>query len=302
MNNLPNLAYRHIENHIFKVREVYVMVDYHLAALFQVQTKRLNEQVKRNIKRFPTSFMFQLTKQEWDNLRSQFATATKESNLQSQFATAKRRTLPYVFTEQGVAMLSAVLNSDIAINVSVQIIEAFVKLRQMLSENSFINLRLDKLEQNQLISEEKFKQVFQALESKKEIPSQGVFFDGQVFDAYELTSKIIRSAKKSIVLIDNYIDETTLTHLAKKDKQVKVILLTKNIHKSIQLDVAKANTQYGNFILKEFNKSHDRFLMIDHIKIYHLGASLKDLGKKWFAFSKLNISTVKTLLNTIKSL
>lgn len=131
------------------------------------------------------------------------------------------------------------------------------------------------------------------------IPTQGVFFDGQVFDAYELTSKIIRSAKKNIVLIDNYIDESSLTHLSKKTKAVKVLLLTKTISKQLTLDVKKANEQYSNFELKTFTKSHDRFLIIDNTEVYHLGASLKDLGKKWFAFSKLDKSSVRSILKEI---
>ena len=133
-----------------------------------------------------------------------------------------------------------------------------------------------------------------------EIPAQGVFFDGQIFDAYQLASKIIRSAKQSIVLIDNYIDENTLTHLAKKTIPVKVLLLTKKINRQLVLDVKKANEQYGNFDIKTFNKSHDRFLIIDNAEVYHLGASLKDLGKKWFAFSKLDKNSVENILKAIE--
>jgi len=289
-----------IENRIFTFRRVQVMVDYHLAELYGVDTKRINEQVKRNIKRFPQSFMFQLSASEWESLQSQIATTEKESNLRSQFATTKRRTLPYVFTEQGVAMLSAVLNSDTAVSVSIQIMDAFVKMRYILLDNSLINYRLDKVERKQIETDQKFEQVFKALESKDVIPTQGVFFDGQVFDAYELTSKIIRSAKKSIVLIDNYIDESTLTHLSKKDKNVKLMLLSKNLGKQLTLDIQKANEQYGNIELKVFDKSHDRFLIIDGSDVYHLGASLKDLGKKWFAFSKIDKSSVDSILKSIK--
>jgi hypothetical protein len=132
-----------------------------------------------------------------------------------------------------------------------------------------------------------------------EIPNQGVFFDGQVFDANKLASKIIRSAQKSIVLIDNYIDESTLTHLAKKNNQVKVLLLSKTINKQLALDVKKANEQYGDFEIKEFSKSHDRFLIIDESEVFHLGASLKDLGRKWFAFSQLNKNSVESILKSI---
>ncbi|MCX6308150.1 MAG: ORF6N domain-containing protein [Bacteroidia bacterium] len=302
MNNITTKSQTHIENRIFSVRGFQVMTDYHLADLFNVETKRLNEQVKRNINRFPLSFMFQLTTMEWDALQSQIATTEESQNLKSQIATSSwggKRKLSYVFTEQGVAMLSAVLNSETAINVSIQIMDAFVIMRQILLEKSLINLRFHKIELKQLETDQKFEQVFKALESKNVIPSQGVFFDGQVFDAYELASKIIRSAQKSIVLIDNYIDESTLTHLAKKNKLVKVLLLTKTINKQLALDVKKANEQYGNFEIQEFNKSHDRFIIIDDSEVFHLGASLKDLGKKWFAFSQLNRNSVENLLVSI---
>jgi len=299
MNNELSISQKHIENRIFTIRAVQVMLDYHLAELFIVETKRLNEQVKRNTKRFPLSFMFQLTLSEWDKLQSQIATTEISDDLRSQIATAKRRTLPFVFTEQGVAMLSAILNSDTAINVSIQIMDTFVKMRQIVLQNSLINLRLDKIEIKQLDNEQKFEQVFKALESKNTIPNQGVFFDGQVFDAYELATKIIRSAKATIVLIDNYMDESTLTHLSKKIKEVKVLILTKTVSKQIILDIKKANEQYGNFEIKPFSKSHDRFLIIDHTEVYHLGASLKDLGKKWFAFSKLEKNSIANILNEI---
>lgn len=299
MGNELILSQKEIESRIFTIRNTQVMVDYHLAELYQVETKRLNEQVKRNNKRFPEHYMFQLTQKEWEDLQSQIATAERNNNLQSQFATAKRRTLPYVFTEQGVAMLASVLNSDVAIKVSIQVIDTFIELRKLLNTNIGLLQRMDGLERKQIETDHKFEQVFKALEDKNKLPHQGVFFDGQTFDAYELTSKIIRSAKQSIILIDNYIDETTITHLAKKDKKVKVLLLSKNNTKQLLLDVKKANEQYGNFQVKPFSKSHDRFLIIDEKEVYHLGASLKDLGKKWFAFSKMDISLVQPLLDEI---
>jgi hypothetical protein len=158
---------------------------------------------------------------------------------------------------------------------------------------------MDGIERKQLETDQKFEQVFKALESKNIIPNQGIFFNGQVFDAYELASKIIRSAKKSIVLIDNYIDESTLTHLSKKTKAVKVVLLTKTMSNQLTLDVKKANEQYGNFEIREFASSHDRFLIIDNSDVYRLGASLKDLGKKWFAFSKMDKSSVSSIIREI---
>ena len=271
------------------------MMDFHLAALYDVETKRINEQVKRNFRRFPANFMFQLTKTEWDYLQSQIAT-TNTQLLPPHSATAKRRTLPYAFTEQGVAMLSSVLKSDTAIDVSIKIIEAFVEMRKIIFDNNLIHFRIDKIERKQLESEEKFDLIFKALENKNEIIEQGIYFEGQIFDSYSITSKIIRSAKKSIILVDNYIDETTLLHLTKKNIKVKVILMTKNISNQILLDVKKANEQYPEFILKKFDFSHDRFLIIDEIKVYHLGASLKDLGKKWFAYTELNKNSVESIL------
>ncbi len=172
---------------------------------------------------------------------------------------------------------------------------AFVSMRKFLIENANIFQRLDRIELKQLESDKKFEILFDAMESKQLVPTQGIFYDGQVFDAYKLVSDIVRSAKQSIVLIDNYIDDNTLTILSKKEKSIKVTLLTKTISKQLSLDIAKANDQYGNFEIKEFSKSHDRFLIIDEIEVYHLGASLKDLGKKWFAFSKMEMPVLELL-------
>jgi len=171
-------------------------------------------------------------------------------------------------------------------------------LRDYLLKGYAINQRISCIENNVENLAEKINAISMQIQSSV-IPNQGVFFDGQVFDAYELASRIIRSAKKNIVLIDNYIDESTLTHLAKKNKLVKVLLLSKTINKQLALDVKKANEQYGDFEIQEFNKSHDRFLIIDGSEVFHLGASLKDLGKKWFAFSQLNKNSVENILESI---
>lgn len=290
MSNNIILSQLQIESLIFVVRGVQVMLDNDLAELYQTETKYINRAIKRNPNRFPSDFAFQLDDKEWENLKFQLGTSSSHGG---------RRTPPYAFTEQGVAMLSAVLQSDSAIKVSIQIIKAFVEMRKLIANHSGLLQRMDGIERKQLDTDQKFERIFKALESKNEIPTQGVFFDGQVFDAYEIASKIIRSAKKNIVLIDNYIDESTLTHLSKKTKAVKVLLLTKAITKQLTLDVKKANEQYGNFELQPFTKSHDRFLIIDHREVYHLGASLKDLGKKWFAFSKLDKNSVANILNEI---
>jgi hypothetical protein len=301
MSKEMSISQQQIENRIFNVRGEQVMLDSDLAEMYQVETKVLNQAVSRNIDRFPDDFMLQLTQEEWDNLRTQIAT----SSLRSQNVTLNnnrgkhRKYLPYVFTEQGVSGLSGVLKSETATKMHVAIMRTFIGLRKLISNNQLVVHRLDLIERKQLETDQKFEQVFKALESKDIIPNQGVFFDGKVFDAYELASKIIRSAKKSIVLIDNYMDESTLIHLNKKNEKVKVTLLTKNIPKHLALDVKKVNEQYGNFEIKAFDKSHDRFLIIDDFEVYHLGASLKDLGKKWFAFSKMDRSSVSNILKEI---
>jgi hypothetical protein len=287
------ISQKQIESRIFSIRNNQVMIDRDLAEMYQVEVKRLNEQVKRNIERFPESFRFQLTEDEKNELVAncdRFETLKHSSNN------------PYAFTEQGVAMLSAVLRSETAIKVSIQIMGAFVEMRKILSNHSGLLQRMEGFERKQIETDQKFEQVFKALESKDVIPTQGVFFDGQIFDAYELASKIIRSAKESIMLIDNYIDENALTHLAKKGKGVNALLLTKTISKQLKLDLQKANEQYGGFEAKAFGQSHDRFLIIDGKEVYHLGASLKDLGKKWFAFSKMETQSVDGIMKEIKEL
>ena len=284
------ISQQQIENRIFTIRGEQVMLDRDLAELYQVETRALNQAVKRNSERFPETFCFQLNDEEVNSMVSQNVIPSK------QHLGGHR---PYVFTEQGVAMLSAVLRSTVAVQVSIQIINAFVQMRKLVGQNTVQQLRFSAIENKLIEHDHKFEQLFKALE-QNELPQKGIFFEGQVFDAYAFTSKIIRSAKKSIILIDNYIDETTLTHLAKKEKKVKVVLLSKNSSKQLKLDIKKANEQYGNFTLKPFAQSHDRFLIIDHEEVYHLGASLKDLGKRWFAFSKMDKSWVDKILKEVQ--
>ncbi len=269
-----------------------------MAEFYGVTTKRLNEQVKRNIERFPEEFMFQLRSMEMEGLVSQ--TAIPDS-LRSQNATLKnargkhRKYLPYVFTEQGVAMLSGILKSEVAVNVSIQIINAFVAMRRFLASNVEVFQRLETVERKQIEHDQKIDQIFNAIEERDIIPKQGIFYDGQVFDAYQFVSDLIRTAKNSIILIDNYIDDTVLAHLTKRKKNVKVLLLTKNISKQLLLDIKKFNDQYSTIEIKEFKNAHDRFLIIDEKIVYHFGASLKDLGKKWFAFTKMDIDASEML-------
>ena len=274
-----------IQSRIHTLRGVQVMLDMDLAALYMVETRILNQAVKRNRERFPGRFCFQLSDGEFEILKSQIVMSSWGG----------RRTNPYAFTEQGVAMLSAVLKSDVAIEISVKIIDAFVAMRRFIFANAQVFQRLDTLEIKQLETDEKIDHVLNAMESKEIQLKQGIFFDGQIFDAYQFVSDLFRSAEESIVIIDNYIDDSVLVHLAKRNKDVKVALFTKNISRSLALDVKKFNEQYPAIEIKEFKNSHDRFVIIDNTAVYHFGASLKDLGKKWFAFSKMDIKAVEML-------
>jgi len=267
-----------IQNRIYTLRDVQVMLDKDLAIFYGVKPIRLREQVKRNIKRFPSDFMFQLTEEEVDYMVSQNAIPSKQHLGGS---------LPLVFSEQGVATISAVLTSERAIEINIQIMRAFVAMRRFIASNAKVFQRLDNIEQKQLGVDKKFKQIFDALEKRQIIPKKGVFFEGQIFDAHVLVSKIIRSAKNSIIIIDNYIDDTVLTLLTKRKKSVTVKIFTKTISKQLALDLKKYNSQYPPVEIKKFQYAHDRFIIIDDKEVFHFGASLKDLGKKWFAFSKL---------------
>lgn len=294
-----------IQNKIYTLRGLQIMLDKDLAELYQVETKNLNKAVKRNIERFPPNFMFQLTQNEYDHLRFHFGTSSLDDDLSSTFQSIEnvdikehggRRYLPYAFTEQGVAMLCTILRSKIAIDVSIQIIDTFVQMKKLISNNTLLFQKLDLLEQKQYKTDNKVNMILNALEDKSIKPKQGIFYEGEFFDAYIFVSDLIKSATKKIVLIDNYIDETVFTLLSKKNKNTIVTIYTKNITKQLQLDLVKYNSQYSKIELKKFTSSHDRFLILDDNRVYHIGASLKDLGKKWFAFSKLDIDANEILV------
>lgn len=295
MNELA--VQRSIEDKIFTIRGMQVMLDRDLAELYEIETKVFNQAVKRNESRFPDDFRFQLTEAEYQNLRSQIVT----SSLRSQIVTLKSnrgkhtKYLPYAFTEQGVSMLSAVLKSDIAVDISVKIIRSFVNMRKITSNNALVFQRLETLEQKQFSNDEKFNKIFEAIEAKSIKPTQGIFYDGEVYDAYLFVSNLIKSAKKSIVLVDNYLDESVLIMLSKRHTNVTATIYTKNITAQLELDIKKHNAQYQKITLKKFDASHDRFLIIDSKELYHIGASLKDLGKKWFAFSKFEMESFDIL-------
>ena len=278
-------AVGNIKNMIFSFRGIQVMIDRDLAELYGVPTKRLNEQVKINLNRFPDSFRFQLT----DNEKIELVAIC------DRFKKLKHSSVnPYAFTEQGIAMLSAVLHSQTAIDISIKIMEAFVGMRNFILNNATIFQRLNKIEQKQLDSDKKFEMLFNALESSNLKPKQGIFYDGQIFDAYKFVTGLIKAAEKSVVLIDNYVDETILT-LFSKNQKIDVTIYTKTMNKQMKLDSDKYNAQYKRIEIKKFNKSHDRFLIIDNKEIYHFGASLKDLGKKWFAFSRFDMEAIEIL-------
>ena len=274
-----------IKDKIYTIRNLQVMLDKDLAELYGVKPIRLREQIKRNIARFPDDFMFQLSEDEVDLMVSQNAIPSRKHLGGS---------LPLVFTEQGVSMLSSVLRSEIAVNISVQIIRVFVSMRKIISQNISMFERFERVEQRLTIHDKNFDRLFEALEDRSLKAKQGIFYDGQIFDAYVFVNDLLKLATTEIILIDNYIDETVFT-IFSKYPNIRIKIYTQNISKQLKLDFEKYSKQYQNIELKEFKNSHDRFLIIDKKNIYHLGASLKDLGKKWFAFSKFEMNTFDVL-------
>ena len=278
-----------IRSKILTIRGVQVILDRDLAELYGVETRTLNQAVQRNKERFPQDFMFKLTKREHQNLKSQFVI--------SSWKHGGGRALPYAFTEQGVANLSSVLRSKKAIEVNLKIIRTFVAMRKVLQENNEVFNRMDYLERKQVSFEIKtdgrFEKVFDYLQTEK--PKQGIFFEGQVFDAYEFVSGLVKNAKEEILLIDNFVDESVLTLFSKRKKNVKVKIYTRKITKDLRVDLEKFNSQYQSIEIEEISKFHDRFLIIDKRDIFHFGASLKDLGEKCFGFSKFKKETFDVL-------
>lgn len=275
---------------IHTIRRIQVMLDSDLAELYCVPVKALNQAVKRNKDRFPDDFMFQLIKLEKDEL------VTNCDYLRNLKFSPNN---PYAFTEQGIATLSGILKSKRAIEVNIKIMRAFVSMRKFISKNAEIFYRLSSVEQKQLEfqlkTDQNFEKVFDAIEDKTFHKKQGIFFEGQIFDAYKFVSDLVRSANKSIVLIDNFVDDSVLILFCKRADFVKVTIYTKNFSKQLKLDLEKYNSQYAPIEIKEFNNSHDRFMIIDEKYVYHFGASLKDLGKRWFAFSKFDKEALSIL-------
>lgn len=333
VESAPLQPLENIENLIQVIRGKQVILDRDLAKLYGVETRVLNQAVQRNIERFPADFMFQLSKEEFENWKSQFAISNKDEfsrsqivtlnddskDLRSQFATSNvnsinltsqivisngrggQRYLPYAFTENGIAMLSSVLRSPIAIATNIQIMRAFTAMRRFIAANAQVFQRLEVIEHTQLSlaahqeeADKKFEEIFRRLDDGSVTQKQGIFYDGQIFDAYVFITERVREAKKRIVLIDNYIDETVFTILDKRPKGVKAKVYTKNLTPQLSLDLDKHNAQYAPIEVEPFDRSHDRFLCIDDT-VYHIGASLKDLGKKWFAFAKMELTTDELL-------
>ena len=273
-----------IKDKIYTIRNLQVMLDKDLAELYGVETKHINQAVRNNQDKFQDDFYFELSDYEFEDLRSK--------NLTANFS--KTRINPKVFTEQGIYMLATILKSKIASQVTVYIIKTFANLRKIISQNISMFERFERVEQRLNIHDKNFDKLFEALEDKTLKAKQGIFYDGQIFDAYVFVNDLLKLATTEIILIDNYIDETVFT-IFSKYPNIRIKIYTQNISKQLKLDFEKYSKQYQNIELKEFKNSHDRFLIIDKKNIYHLGASLKDLGKKWFAFSKFEMNTFDVL-------
>lgn len=289
--NLIIIGNSDIQNMIYTFRGKQVMIDRDLASLYQVQTKRLNEQVKRNSGRFPAEFCFKLSDKEKDELVANC----------DRFKTLKHSSSnPYAFTEQGIAMLSAVLKSDIAVEVSIKIMNSFVEMRKFLLSNKEMFARLDRVELKQLETDQKLEEVFNYIATNTEV-KQNIFFDGQIYDAFSFIVGLVQKAKKEIILIDNYVDVHTLNILCKKDKGVDIIVATAGKGSLSTKDITKFNAQYPKLLVKTTTDFHDRFLIIDKTEVYHIGASIKDAGKKSFGITKIeDKDLIKNLINKVR--
>ena len=292
--NLVIVDNREIQNMIYAIRGKQVMVDSDLATLYQVTTKRLNEQVRRNKNRFPSEFVFRLTAEEYENLRSQNATSSEDN------AHGGRRYMPYAFTEQGISMLSAVLKSDVAVEVSIKIMNSFVEMRRFFLSNKEMFARLDRVELKQLETDKKLEEVFNYIATNTEV-KQNIFFDGQIYDAFSFIVGLVKKAKKEIILIDNYVDVNTLNILCKKNKGVDVVITTAGKGSLSTKDITKFNTQYPKLSVKTNTDFHDRFLIVDKTEVYHIGASIKDAGKKSFGITRIeDKDLIMSLVNKVR--
>ena len=288
--NLVIVHNKEIQSMIYTFRGRQVMLDSDLAMLYQVETKYLNRQRNRNAERFPEDFCFQLSKEEYEILRCQNVTSKNENG------SGGRRYLPYVFTEQGIAMLSSVLKSEVAAKASINIMRAFVEMRKFLISNNEMFARLDRVELKQLETDKKLEEVFDYIATTKEV-KQKIFFNGQIYDAFSLMVELVEKAGTELILIDNYVDINTLNILSKKKDGVNVLIVTSGNGNLTDKDIAKFNSQYPKLTVKISKDFHDRFLIIDRRDVYHIGASIKDAGKKSFGITKLEVEELtKSLL------
>ena len=281
-----------IKNLIYTIRGKQVMLDSDVARLFKYATKDLNRNVKNNIERFPEYYCFQLTDEEYKSLRSKNFTLNENGRGQH------RKYLPYVFTEYGITMLAGLLKSEVAVNVSIKIVNTFIEMRKFISANGQLFERLTNVEYKLLEHDKKFDEVFNQLQQEENI-KQKIFFEGQIYDAYSIIVDIIKKANKKILIIDNYIDDSVLKMLTKKSKNVEAVILTSDKSNIQQIDIQKFNKEYPILKVAKTNKFHDRFIVIDNKEMYHLGASIKDLGKKCFGINKIeDMKIIEKIINS----
>ncbi len=280
-----------IKNLIYTIRGMQVMLDSDVANLFKYTTKNINKSVKNNAEKFPEYYCFQLTTKEYNFL------ITRRYNITKIGRSNNRKYLPYVFTEYGITMLAALLKSEVAVNISIKIVNIFMQMRKNFSENNQVFERLTSLEYKLLEQEKKINNILGELKFEENI-KQKIFFKGQIYDAYSIIIDIIKSANKKILIIDNYIDDNVLKMLSKKKKDVEVTILTSIKSNIEKLDIKKFNKEYPILKLEKTNKFHDRFIIVDNKEMYHLGASIKDLGKKCFGINKIeDIKIVEKIIN-----
>ena len=285
------LLNKDIKNLIYTIRGMQVMLDSDVANLFKYTTKNINKSVKNNAERFPEYYCFQLTTKEYNSLM------TRRYNITKIGRSNNRKYLPYVFTEYGITMLAALLKSEVAVNISIKIVNTFMQMRKNFSENNQVFERLTSLEYKLLEQEKKINNILGELKFEENI-KQKIFFKGQIYDAYSIIIDIIKSANKKILIIDNYIDDNVLKMLSKKKKDVEVTILTSIKSNIEKLDIKKFNKEYPILKLEKTNKFHDRIIIVDNKEMYHLGASIKDLGKKCFGINKIeDIKIVEKIIN-----
>ena len=282
---------------IYTLRGKQVMLDSDVAMLYHYETKKINQAVKRNIERFPERFCFQLTEEELEIMWSQIVTTSKLEDNKYR----SKKYLPYVFTEQGIAMLSGILKSEVAVQVSIKIMDAFVEMRKFMNINKSLFEKVvsieNKMDKKFIEQDKKFDIIFDQLQLEENI-KQRIFFQGQIYDAYSLIVDIIKKASKKILIIDNYVDDSILKMLTKKKNNVEVVILTSNKSNIQNIDIQKFNKEYPLLKVAKTNKFHDRFIVIDNKEMYHLGASIKDLGKKCFGINKIeDVEIIKQIIS-----